>query len=121
LQASRYSAHQDSEDPSDELPSVGPGGRWPIKNDDPKVNELLRCNIGRLITGSSFVFKNHSITHITGQIVAGISYEVTGTYEVADGVIKNCIVSLWVREWLPEPSKVIVHATCDDGSEYQSI
>lgn len=93
------------------------GGKEEIDVNDPYVQELLKVHLMKLATDEGS-FEVTEVKKITRQVVAGFNYEVTGKFKVGNSGIKDCVVSFWVREWLEEPDKVQVSASCQDGSEF---
>lgn len=48
------------------------------------------------------------VKNITTQVVAGMSYVITGIFEDANGDHFDCEISLWERAWLSGAEKLIV-------------
>lgn len=106
-------------------PGKSVGGATDIPVDDATVNDILKSNIERLVCGDGTAFAVVSIKSITKQIVAGIKYEITGSFKKS-GKATDCMISIWYRSWLDDANeKTKIKADCgtettntkgDDGS-----
>lgn len=65
-----------------------------------------RC-IPHIYLHSNFMRRIVEIEKIFEQVVAGVNYEIHGTFKIA-GEIKKGIVSCWHRVWLQEPENLII-------------
>lgn len=94
--------------------SHGVGGKTEISVDDQLVNELLKNNMARLVSGDSSL-EVVTIKKITKQVVAGLKFEISGTFKKG-GSDFECVVTIWHRSWLENANeKVKLKADC--GSE----
>lgn len=76
------------------------------------VTDLLDSNLARLVTGDGEHFSTVSIKNITKQVVAGLKYEVTGTFKMGKNTT-DCVVTLWTRSWLEDMNeRVKLKADC---------
>lgn len=76
------------------------------------MNELLTTNLARLASGDSSSFELVSIKKITKQVVAGLKYEIVGTFK-RGGKNVDCMLTVWNRSWLEDVNeKVKLKADC---------
>jgi Cystatin domain len=90
-----------------------------ISADDPKIEKLLNDHLPRLATGDGGNFVLISKSRVTSQVVEGLSYKITGQFKAGSKDAEDCTVSIWAREWLPEPEeKFKIKADCS-GTVYR--
>lgn len=83
--------------------------------EDPIVNDLLKENLARLVSGDSKL-EVVTVKNITKQLVAGTRYDITGSFKMGDK-ISDCVVSMWYRSWLNDANeKVKIKAECGEES-----
>merc|ERR1712212_885965 len=113
------------------------GGTRPMEIKDVMANKDIMGGLDKAVDKFNSGRRNeyrvvrHSMVKATQQVVAGKLYKVTvrmvksicKNVEENDGkTIKDCpakearfsicIVSVWVRDWLPEPKKIETHMKC---------
>ena len=81
---------------------------------------LLAKNLPRLVIQNDEKFKLIKVASITKQLVAGMSYDIIGLYNVGNEGLKNCTVKIWERIWLESSDKLIINAQCQDDSCYST-
>ena len=91
------------------------GGPSDVESNDDHVNNLLENHLQRLETGSDGKLVLVNVEKITQKVVAGISYNVKGTFRIGDETPKQCIVEIWERKWIKGEDGVQISATCDDN------
>lgn len=74
------------------------GGKLEVRADDAHVNDLLKDNVDRLVYGESKL-EVVAVKKITKQLVAGVKYEILGTFKMGDKTM-DCTVTCWYRAWL---------------------
>jgi Cystatin domain len=83
------------------------------KEDETEINELLKAHLNRLETGDSGTFVLISKEKMTKQVVAGMSYTITGTFKAGNKEVEQCTVTIWHRPWLTDiDEKVKIKAEC---------
>lgn len=81
---------------------------------------LLNKNLPRLVVEGDEKFKLINVEKITKQLVAGMSYNIIGLFNVGNEGLKNCTISLWERVWLESSDKLIINAQCQDETCYSA-
>jgi Cystatin domain len=95
------------------------GGISEIDVNDPRVAQLLKDHLPRLVTGDGGSFTLVSKKSISEQVVSGIIYRITGEFKAGNKNPETCTVSIWTREWLSNPEeKFKIKADCS-GTSYR--
>ncbi|CAO1357160.1 unnamed protein product [Diamesa hyperborea] len=96
------------------------GGKKQIQRNNPYAMNLLTNNLPRLFIEGDEKFKLITVDKITKQVVAGMSYNIIGLFNVGNEGLKNCTISIWERVWLESSDKLIINAQCDDETCYST-
>lgn len=65
-----------------------------------------------MVTGEGTALEIIAITKITKQVVAGIKYEITGSFKESSKPTE-CVVVIWHRAWLEDVNdKTKIRAEC---------
>lgn len=87
------------------------GGVEVIDINDSTVEGLLKEHLSKIKTGSGASFEVLKKTKVTQQVVAGISYTISGLFKV-DNDEKECVVTIWTRPWIKTNEKLKIKAEC---------
>lgn len=94
------------------------GGQKEIDVNDSAVTQLLDENLARLDAGDTGSFALISKTKVTSQVVAGISYQITGNFKIGDGEEIQCCVTIWSRPWLQDKNEAVkIKAECGEENK----
>lgn len=91
------------------------GGQSEVDKDDETVLNLLTTHLKRLDTGSEDSIELVSIEKVTKQVVAGLKYNVNGTFRVGKNELKDCSIDIWTRTWIEGDEGTQIKAECNGG------
>lgn len=91
------------------------GGTSDTDLNDPTVEALLKEHLPRIVTGDSGSLKLVKKSKVTQQVVSGMLYKITGTFEIGEKSNVDCVVIIWSRAWLTdEDEKVKIKLECGE-------
>lgn len=81
------------------------GGTADADLNDPIVDALLKEHLPRLVTGDSGSPKLVKKSKVTQQVVSGMLYKITGTFDIGEKSSVDCVVIIWSRAWLTDENE----------------
>lgn len=81
------------------------GGSTDTDLNDPEIEALLKEHLPRIETGDSGSLKLVKKSKVTQQVVSGMLYKITGTFDIGEKASVECVVTIWSRVWLKDESE----------------